>query len=128
MAKEFTQKDKERLEASKKARQDAIDAMMAPVRLAVLRNLPRQGSKLGFQPIAATVSALVKTLNEGIPREGWISGPALNTQMRILRERGLIVSVPVMPVNRGMGWQITPEGEKWLDKQTKQTDEGGKTV
>lgn len=82
-----------------------------PLDLALLEILPDEGQMLGFNPIALQVATILK--REEFRHE---EGNAISGRLRHLKFRGYAVSVHVLPAQRGLGWQITPEGKKALVK------------
>lgn len=66
---------------------------------------------LGFKPIALQVQTILN--REDFKGE---DGQAVAGRLRHLKFLGYTVSVLVLPVQRGLGWQKTPEGKKALEK------------
>ena len=75
----------------------------------ILRTMPAQGSLVGkYKPLAITARIIRQRLdNEYTAAE-------INGRLRSLKALGYVVDVVVLPSNQGMGWQITPEGDRKL--------------
>lgn len=119
----MTQADKDRLQRVHELRIKQAQESLRPLRVAMLRLMPRAGSRLGYHVLAATSRAMKDELNKDVPVGGRVTSAQLNAQLRMMKLEGWIIDVYVTPHSQGMGWQITPEGEKWLDGTTTQTEE-----
>lgn len=82
-----------------------------PLDLALLEVLPDEGQMLGYKPIALQVTGILK--REDFKHE---DGNTVAGRLRHLKHLGYAVSVYVLPVQRGLGWQKTPMGKKALER------------
>jgi hypothetical protein len=92
-----------------------------PIDFGVLANLPRQGSRLGYHVLGATVKTVLKKLNDGLePEARMTSGYVGQRITRWLLPKGLVVAVKVHGAGSSKAYQITPEGERVLEQGRKE--------
>lgn len=86
---------------------------LLPVDAAILSYLPKEGAKVGFHNLGTQVKALTPELSKVAP----VTSPQISARVRVLAHHGYVVSVLVMPVSHGPGYQRTPSGDKWMREQ-----------
>jgi len=75
----------------------------------ILAELPKQGSMIGkFHPQVVTVRILAKRFNDELTAD------ALNGRLRSMQTLGYTKAIKIIPVTQGLGWQITPAGQRML--------------
>ena len=85
---------------------------LTPLDEAILKQLPEEGSMLGYHHLATQTAQIVSALNESLPKGvPPITSAGVNGRLRSLKHRGLVADVPVMPSNNGVGWQRTKEAK-----------------
>jgi hypothetical protein len=84
-------------------------AVIPDMDAAILKMLPKQGSKLGLKPLGKQVKSMARELKD----EG-LTSANIAGRMGVLQHLGYAVKVVVQPVGNGAGWQITPEGEQFV--------------
>lgn len=90
-----------------------------PIDFAILANLPKQGSRLGYHVLGATVKNVLDTLG-GAEETGVSSGAIGQRITRWLLPKGLVIVVRVHGSGGGRAYQITPEGERVLEQGRKE--------
>jgi hypothetical protein len=93
---------------------------LLPLDYAILGALPKQGATAGLHNLAATAKHLARKW-----RTEQVTSAQLNGRLRSLKEMGLIVSVRVLPLGDGLGWQITPQGERTLAEHQEKVEAQG---
>jgi hypothetical protein len=82
------------------------------VDLALLKMLPKEGSKIGrYKDKALPARELHRRLGDPDITPSQVSG-----RISSLRQLGLITDVRIFPTSVGRGWQITKEGEGVLKR------------
>lgn len=78
---------------------------------AIINELPEEGAKLGYHPLAKQVAGIAKDLTRKSGTR--ITGPSVAGRMGVLRHHGFVTGVAVQPVSRGLGYQRTKKGKDW---------------
>lgn len=82
----------------------------AIVDLVILKALPNEGTLVGYHPVAKTIKGLVKELGGGLTAD------QMNGRLASLREYGFVISLKLIPVAQGMGFQRTKAGREALER------------
>ena len=80
---------------------------LMPIEYALLEILPLEGEMMGFTPIALQVRSILRKEGFQGSKPGDLAG-----RLKSLEQKGLVVSFPVQPVGRGLGWQATAKGKE----------------
>jgi hypothetical protein len=95
--------------------------------LAILEQLPLEGSALGLHQLGATVPVLVETLKKKYGDDS-LTSSMVGGRMTSLKFMGYAAAITLVPVNQGTGWQITEKGKQLLadnEQKLKEVTEGG---
>lgn len=104
---------------SKESGTDDFRAWAMPVDYGILRCLPKEGSRLGYHVLGATVRVVRDTLNaelpEDSPAEAKLSSEVIAQRItRWLRPKGMVVEVKVHGAGGAKGYQATERGQRML--------------
>lgn len=80
---------------------------LMPIEYALLDLLPLEGEMIGFTPIALQVRSILRKPGFEHSTAGDVAG-----RLKSIELKGLVISFPVQPVGRGLGWQVTSRGKE----------------
>lgn len=86
-----------------------VGQLVPEIDIPILRAMPKQGTTVGLKPLGLTA----RYLKAKHPDWG-LTSTEISGRFKTLRFLGLAADVVVLPVGNGVGWQITPEGERVL--------------
>lgn len=90
-------------------------AWAMPVDYAILRELPKQGSRLGYHVLGNTVRIITQTLNAPLPREAHLSSGVVGQRItRWLIPKGMAMQVKIHGARGAKGYQATERGRLML--------------
>ena len=89
---------------------------LMPIEYALLELLPTEGEMMGFTPIAPQVRSILRKEGFEHSTAGDVTG-----RLKSLEQKGLVVSMPVQPVGRGLGWQATKRGKAIVTNRKEST-------
>lgn len=75
----------------------------------ILGALPKEGTNVGLKPMGATA----KYLAAKYPEWG-LTTAEIGGRLKSMRDQELVIGIHLIPVNTGLGWQITKKGERKL--------------
>jgi hypothetical protein len=90
--------------------------------LAILKQLPPEGSALGLHMIGATVPAIVAVLRKEYGDDQITSG-ITGGRLNSMKVMGHVIAVKLIPVSQGLGWQITEKGRQLLAEEGHKLEE-----
>lgn len=100
-----------------KRKAQTMEAKRVPLDYAILKTLPDEGERLGFNYLGETVRSLARKLNKELPTDLKLTPDTIGGRLKAMQYDKLVVSVKVLPVDRGLGWQITAKGKKLLKEE-----------